>query len=238
MRRSLLVTGANGDIGMAIYEQFVSDDRYNIFLHFRNRKSFKLVEQRIDLGRVTCLFADLGRLDEVEKMAAELPEIDILVNNAGVFKAQNFLETASRELQQMLTINYLAPLVLTHAVTKRMGRKGGMIINLSSGSGSHGGLLPSFGYAASKNGLNFMAQALDKELTPRGITVVTVVLRFVKTKMLDSYAGYYRSFVGEDLDLTNIDKRLHLNSPEDVALKIKEIIEGDAKPAGPVIEML
>lgn len=236
---SVLITGASGDIGLELYRQLSKDPRYTFYLHFRNKKSYARVKEYISAERTTLLFADLANLDEVQAMSKEVPTIDALINNAGYYETRPFLDAPFVDIQRMININYLAPLMLSHHVAKGMKQKGGgKIINLSSGSAKHTGLLPSFGYAAGKNGLNFMAKALNKELEPNKIAMTTIVLRFVQTKMLDSYAGYYRKITGNNLDLNSIDKKLKIHSPASVAQHIRELIEDNSLPGGTVTEML
>ncbi|HEX9153823.1 MAG TPA: SDR family oxidoreductase [Candidatus Saccharimonadales bacterium] len=240
MRRlRVLITGASGDIGLALYNKLYADGRYELYLHFRNQGSYRRVRSQIKPEHTTLLFADLCDKTAVKQLAAGLPVLDILVNNAGNFEAGSFFDTPLESIERQLQVNYLSPLVLTHHVAKKMQQNGGgRIINLSSGSGNHKGLLPSFGYAAGKNGLSFMTQALAKELGPEHIIIVAVVLRFVQTRMLETYSEYYEAITGKKLDVGNVDTQLTLHSPHTIAEKLCNIISDDSLQSGDIIEIL
>ncbi len=237
-RISVLITGASGDIGLALYRLLHADSRYMLYLHFKNKTSYERVKDHLEVERTSLLFADFTDLVAVKQLATNLPPMDVLINNAGKFEAGSFLETSFEAIEQSLRVNYLAPLVLVHEVARVMQQHGGgKIINLSSGSGNHTGLLPSFGYSAGKNGLNFMTQALAKELGPHHITIITVVLRFVKTKMLASYREYYRDILGKELDISGVDTSLTLYTPHDIATRLYALIQDQTVHSGDSIEV-
>jgi NAD(P)-dependent dehydrogenase (short-subunit alcohol dehydrogenase family) len=72
-------------------------------------------------------------------------------------------QVMKRHLKLFVSINYLSALLLTHHFVQKMKDSHfGRIINISSGSEEHGGILPSFGFASAKNAVNFMTQILPK----------------------------------------------------------------------------
>jgi NAD(P)-dependent dehydrogenase (short-subunit alcohol dehydrogenase family) len=86
--------------------------------------------------------ADLARMDEVRRLAAELldhyPRIDVLANNAGaMFTARH---TTPDGYEQTFALNHLAPFLLTNLLLDRLTESGGRVVTTSSDA-HRGGLL-------------------------------------------------------------------------------------------------
>jgi NAD(P)-dependent dehydrogenase (short-subunit alcohol dehydrogenase family) len=86
--------------------------------------------------------ADLARMDEVRRLAAELraryPRIDVLANNAGaMFTARH---TTPDGYEQTFALNHLAPFLLTNLLLDRLTESRGRVITTSSDA-HRGGVL-------------------------------------------------------------------------------------------------
>ncbi len=180
---------------------------------------------------------DLSIVGDVSRMVNDIYErhgrIDFLVNNAGIYLSKRFLDSDYDEIMHPISVNLLGHIHLALLTAKLMSKGGfGRIVNVSSGSGIHGGTLPSFGYSLSKNGLNFMTEILARELDEHGIRINTVVVSFMDTEILKVYrASYYemtgkRQVGGKMLDVGRVaSKIVSLLNPEDY------------KPNGRIINM-
>src|SRR5262249_28152188 len=109
--------------------------------------------------------------------------IDALVNNAGVAHDGVLATMPDEQIQQMLSVNLQAALLLSKECSRLMLlEQGGVIVNISSIIGEHGfsGLAA---YAATKAGLLGMTRALARELGPRNIRVNAVAPGYLDTEM-------------------------------------------------------
>lgn len=119
--------------------------------------------------------ADAAGLDDlVDRAERALGPIDVLINNAGVELAAAFTKYEPAELNWIVQVNLMAPMLLTRRVLPGMvERGGGHVLFVSTGAAK---VAPAFQapYAATKAGLVSLAQSLRAEYhgTPIGFSVV------------------------------------------------------------------
>jgi NAD(P)-dependent dehydrogenase (short-subunit alcohol dehydrogenase family) len=86
--------------------------------------------------------ADLARMDEVRRLAAELlevyPRIDVLANNAGAMFTS--LHVTPDGFEQTFALNHLAPFLLTNLLLERLTASRGRMVTTASDA-HRGGLL-------------------------------------------------------------------------------------------------
>ncbi|HEX6327198.1 MAG TPA: beta-ketoacyl-ACP reductase [Jiangellaceae bacterium] len=177
MSRSVLVTGGNRGIGLAIARSFAATgDAVTI--------TYRSGEPPDGLSGVRCDVTDAASVDaafaEVEQRQGP---VEVLVANAGITKDTLVLRMSEDEFTSVLDTNLSG----TFRVVKRAARgmlraRSGRVILI----GSVVGLLGSPGqvnYAASKAGLIGMARSLARELGSRGITTNVVAPGFVESDM-------------------------------------------------------
>jgi 3-oxoacyl-[acyl-carrier protein] reductase len=175
--RSVLVTGGNRGIGLAIARTFAAaGDAVTI--------TYRSGEPPDGLPGVRCDVTDAASVDaafaEVEQRQGP---VEVLVANAGITKDTLVLRMSDDQFTSVLDTN----LTGTFRVVKRAARgmlraRRGRVILI----GSVVGLLGSPGqvnYAASKAGLVGMARSLARELGSRGITANVVAPGFVESDM-------------------------------------------------------
>jgi 3-oxoacyl-[acyl-carrier protein] reductase len=175
--RSVLVTGGNRGIGLAIARRLAAGgDQVTV-----TSRSGDPVE---GLTVVRCDVTDAAAVDaafgQVEK---EQGPVEVLVSNAGVTHDQLLALMKEEDFTAVVDTNLTgAYRVAKRAVRGMMRQRRGRLIFVSSVVG----LLGSPGqanYAASKAGLVGLARSLARELAPRNITANVVAPGFVDTAM-------------------------------------------------------
>ena len=176
--RTVLVTGGNRGIGLAICEGLVergldvvmgsrNEDRgEGAAASIRGRGGSVRVEQ-LDVIETASIAACKERLD------ADDVTVDVLVNNAGIYPEADALETTIDQLDEVWTVNARGPWLLVKEFMPGMiDRSYGRVVNVSSGSGSFGEGLDTnhAAYSASKAALNALTMTLDGAI-PSGVDV-------------------------------------------------------------------
>ncbi len=185
---SVLVTGANKGIGLAIARQ-LGERGYSVWLGCRDagRGEAAAADLREAGLNAHALALDVTDPAIVQAAANQLGEqigaLDVLVNNAGISIGMPFRASEERidDIRSMFEVNTFAPLAVTQAFLPLLRRAdAARIVMTSSGLGSlsdatdMAGLFWNVGYAgycASKAALNMLTIKLAKELLADGIKV-------------------------------------------------------------------
>ena len=180
MGRSVLVTGGNRGIGLAIAKRLAAaGDQVTI--------TSRSGESANGLPTVGCDVRDSASVDAAfSKVEAEQGPVEVLVANAGITADQLLALMTEDAFQSVIDTNLAGSYrVAKRAVRGMMRLRRGRLIFISSVVG----LLGSAGqanYAASKAGLVGLARSLARELGSRNITANVVAPGFVETGMTTS----------------------------------------------------
>src|SRR3954452_11423928 len=175
--RTVLVTGGNRGIGLAIAQAFAKQgDRVAV-----THRGSGAPE---GLYAVQCDITDSAQVDaaftEVEK---ELGPVEVLVANAGVTDDTLLLRMTDEQFTRVIDTNLSGAFRCAKRASSKMLRaKWGRMIFISSVVGLYGGP-GQVNYAASKAGLVGMARSITRELGSRNITANVVAPGFVETEM-------------------------------------------------------
>lgn len=174
-----VVTGAGRGIGKSIALAFANAGA-DLAICARNESEIEAISEEINrLGqRSFFMSVDLGNPSEVrsfsERVLSEFNYIDILVNNAGAYLERGMFIDSDPELWwRTIEVNVRGPYLLTRFFVEKM-RRGGKIINLTSGKGYSAGSNSS-AYHVSKAALNMMTNGLANELWSQEIEVNSLV---------------------------------------------------------------
>jgi 3-oxoacyl-[acyl-carrier protein] reductase len=187
--RNVIVTGGSRGLGLGIALR-LRDAGYRAIAVAR-RTSDGLVAAQKDAGPLPFWACDLAETEAlsglVKSVRAEFGPIYGLVNNAGIGTSGILANMRTRDVERLVRLNTVSPMLLTKYVVRAMmadGAKkhGGRIVNVSSIVASTGfsGLSV---YAATKASLIGFTKSLARELGPLGITVNAVAPGFVDTAM-------------------------------------------------------
>ncbi|BCJ77604.1 beta-ketoacyl-ACP reductase [Catellatospora sp. IY07-71] len=182
MSRTVLVTGGNRGIGLAIAQAFAKQgDRVAI----THRGTFDQAAAPDILG-VTCDVTDSDAVDAAfTTIENELGPVEVLVANAGITDDTLLMRMSEEQFSRVLDTNLTgAWRCARRAATKMVRGRFGRMIFISSVVGLYGGA-GQVNYAASKAGLVGVARSITRELGSRNITANVVAPGFIETDMTD-----------------------------------------------------
>jgi 3-oxoacyl-[acyl-carrier protein] reductase len=231
--RNVVVTGGSRGIGLAIARKLAASN-YNVIVAAR-RESDEFREAIGNLsGTLHFRAFDLSRIDAipgfVKSLRDEFGAIYGLVNNAGIGTEGLLATMHNSEIEALVRLNVLSPVILTKYVVRHMMADGeGRIINLSSiiASTGYNGLSV---YAATKAALTGFTRSLAREVGKLGITVNAIAPGFVDTELTQSLAGEARRRVAGRSALRR------LVEADDVARMVEYLLgEGGRNISGSVL---
>ncbi|HVY10438.1 MAG TPA: SDR family oxidoreductase [Mycobacteriales bacterium] len=178
-KRTAVVTGGSGGIGLAIAEGLVGRG-YDVVITARTEERLRAAADRIGAR-----YAVADGADEAQMAAAVEPldEVHLLVHSAGILKGTFLRKLSLDDLDQVLSANLRSAFVTTQAVLAKMP-VGGRLIYIGS-SASKEPMKGRTAYSASKAGLDAFASALRREVSRDGINVNVVIPAPVETDILE-----------------------------------------------------
>lgn len=184
--KTILVTGASSGIGRA---SAIECSKLGAKVIVTARSKERLVNTLSELeGDGHELFiCDLKNEEAIDKMVSELPEIQGLINNAGYTKILPIQFVNSNELNSILGVNTVAPIILLQKLLKKKKlKKGASVVFTSSLAGLGNCSVGNSMYAASKGAVSAFIKAAAKELASKAIRVNAVCPAMVDTGILES----------------------------------------------------
>ena len=182
--KTVLVTGANRGIGLALVKQLRSHGDAVVAVCRHGSEELTATGARVETGIDVTDDAALAALDA--RLGA-LP-LDQMWLNAGVLERDTLDRldgSAFDAVRRQFEVNAMGPLRVAHALHHRLG-KGSKVAIISSRMGSiqdnsSGGY---YGYRASKAAVNAIGKSLAIDLGPRGIGVYLLHPGYVATDMV------------------------------------------------------
>jgi 3-oxoacyl-[acyl-carrier protein] reductase len=193
--RSVVVTGGSRGIGLAIARKLAASNHNVIAVARREGDEFREAIGKLS-GTLHFRAFDLSQIDAipgfVKSLREEFGAIYGLVNNAGIGTEGLLATMHNSEIEALVRLNVLSPVILTKYVVRHMMADGeGRIINLSSiiASTGYNGLSV---YGATKAALTGFTRSLAREVGKLGITVNAIAPGFVDTELTQSLTGEAR----------------------------------------------
>lgn len=180
MARSVLVTGGNRGIGLAIARE-LSAQGHNVAVTHRGSGAPE------GLFGVQADVTDAEQIDAAFKQVEEHQgPVEVLVSNAGITDDTLLMRMSEDQFTRVVDANLTGAYRVAKRASRNMLRaKWGRFIFISSVVGLSGGA-GQVNYSASKAGLVGVARSLARELGSRNITANVVAPGFVVTDMTDA----------------------------------------------------
>jgi len=181
--RQAVVSGGGTGMGKAIAARLVADG-FQVVITGRRPEVLDAAAEELSAaapGMVSWHAADLTRPQDVERLAACVEgDVDVLINNAGGVASRGLPDAELAEIALAWEADYqsnvISAVMLTHALSGRLRRPGGRVVNISSIAALRGG---GGSYSAAKAALVGWTFDLAADLGPAGITVNVVVPGYV-----------------------------------------------------------
>ena len=222
--RNVIVTGGSRGIGLAIARRLASAG-YNVVAVAR-RESDELRHARREAGedRLHFVAFDLSEVDGipdlVKRLRTNFGAIYGLVNNAGIGTEGLLATMHNSDIEALVRLNVLSPIVLTKYVVRHMMADGaGRIVNISSiiATTGYNGLAV---YGATKAAATGFTRSLAREVGKLGITVNAIAPGFIGTELTRSLSDEGRQRIAGRSALRRLPEA------EDVAAMV-EFLLGD-----------
>ncbi|ORV81746.1 short-chain dehydrogenase [Mycobacterium interjectum] len=188
--KRVLITGASSGLGAALARQLaVRGAVVGLIARRRDRLAEVLADCRRAAPESAMWVADLADTAGLPALAARAAEalggIDVLINNAALPKRRPVTALAPDEVEDVMRVNFFAPMRLTLALLPLMLARGsGLIVNVSS-VGGRLGIIHETAYCASKFALCGWSEAMAVDLHGSGVAVKLIEPGPVDTEIWD-----------------------------------------------------
>jgi 3-oxoacyl-[acyl-carrier protein] reductase len=234
---NVVVTGGSRGIGLAISRRIAAAG-YNVIAVARHesdelREAIRAVVEQ-GVGGLQFRAFDLSEIGAipsfVKTLRDEFGAIYGLVNNAGIGTEGLLATMHNSDIEAVLRINLLSPIVLTKYVVRHMMADGaGRIINMSSiiASTGYNGLSV---YGATKAAATGFTRSLAREVGKLGITVNAIAPGFIDTQLTKRLSEDQRNRIAGRSALRRLPQA------DDVARMVEHLLgEGGRNITGSVL---
>ena len=228
--RNVIVTGASRGLGLAIAAALAAS-AYRVLAIARSPsaelQAISAAAAQAGAGAVQFYPFDLFELGAmaqlVNRLRHEAGPLYGLVNNAGLGTAGVLAMMRDEQIEALIRLNTLSPIVLTrHVVRSMMSERAGRIVNISSIVASTGYQSLSV-YSATKAALIGFTRSLAREVGQLGITVNAVAPGFVDPEMTRDLDPKQREQIIRRSALRRLPE------PADVAAAVEFLLSEKAK---------
>lgn len=220
--KTILITGANGGLGIELVKMLVNKKAKKIYCGIRNIKNVNELEELS--SKIECIELDLRDTQSIQTLSSKVDNIDVLINNAGANSKKRIFEDSTLDFD----VNVMGTLNVTRALSSKINENG-VIINITSitalSNNPHIGL-----YSASKSALHSITQAMRAEMTLKNIHVLEVLPGPIDTNMTkgrDMPKANTSDIVNEIF--IGLKNKVNEVYPDEFSKRIKESLKKDAR---------
>jgi 3-oxoacyl-[acyl-carrier protein] reductase len=235
--RNVLVTGGSRGIGLSIVRRLSAAGYHAIAVARRESDELRDATRELKArgsGGLSFRACDLSEIDAVpafvKSVRDEFGAIYGLVNNAGIGTEGLLATMHNSEIEALIRLNVLSPVILTKYVVRHMMADGeGRIVNISSiiASTGYNGLSV---YGATKAAATGFTRSLAREVGKLGITVNAIAPGFVTTELTQSMSDDQKKRIAGRSALRRLPEA------DDVARMVEYLLgEGGRNVSGSVL---
>ena len=232
--RNVLVTGGSRGIGLAIARKLAASGFNVIAVARRESDELRAAITEAKQGNLHFRGCDLSAIDAipafVKQLRDEFGAIYGLVNNAGIGTEGLLATMHNSEIEALVRLNVLSPVILTKYIVRHMMADGeGRIVNISSiiASTGYNGLSV---YGATKAAATGFTRSLAREVGKLGITVNAIAPGFIDTELTQNLGGEGRQKIASRSALKRLPEA------DDVASMVEYLLgEGGRNITGTVL---
>ena len=195
--RNVLVTGGSRGVGLAIAQKLAADG-FRVFALARSESDVlkAAIAAQPLIGFVPFDLSEVEKIaDLVRELKAEHGPLYGLVNNAALGTDGLLSNMHNADIERLVRLNTLSPIILTkYIVRSMMADGGGRIVNVASVV-SFTGYRGLSVYGATKASVIGFTRSLAREVGPLGINVNAVAPGFVETDMTEGLGEQERAQV-------------------------------------------
>src|SRR5581483_7078224 len=191
--RNVLVTGGSRGIGLAISRKLAASSFNVIAVARRESDELRAAITETKQDNLHFRACDLSAIEAiptfVKGVRDEFGAIYGLVNNAGIGTEGLLATMHNSEIEALVRLNVLSPVILTKYIVRHMMADGeGRIVNISSiiASTGYNGLSV---YGATKAAATGFTRSLAREVGKLGITVNAIAPGFIDTELTENLGG-------------------------------------------------
>lgn len=182
--KTILVTGASSGIGKATAIE-CSKLGARVIITGRDEARLQQTLSSLEGEGHVVIAAGLGEDDGIRFLVERVPVLNGIVHAAGISDTVLFQFLKKERLENIFNINFFAPVVLSQLLLKKkLLRKGGSIVFLSSIDGPITAHIGNSMYSATKGALSAMMRNMSIELASKGIRVNAVLPGMTETPLI------------------------------------------------------
>src|SRR5881409_4516104 len=188
--RNVVVTGGSRGLGLGILRRLTAEGYGAVAVARHMNEQLAATMEQVDQARPGALQFipfDLAEIDDIPELVKKLHKdfgpIYGLVNNAAAAADGALAIMRNADVERLIRVNTLSPIVLTKYVVRHMmADGGGRVVNVSSiiGFTGYSGLSV---YGATKAAMIGFTRSLAREVGRKGVNVNSVAPGFLDTEM-------------------------------------------------------
>ncbi len=183
----VLILGANSDIAQAVARKFAKEERANLYLASRDmgilQKRAQDITTRYQVSAQPLYFDATDYSSHAGFYAALNPKPDGVVVAFGFLGNQKLAQSSFSEARLIIETNYAGAVSILEIIAADFERRShGFIVGMSSVAGERG-RGSNYIYGSAKGAFSVYLSGLRNRLARSSVSVTTVLLGFVDTKM-------------------------------------------------------
>jgi len=208
--KTVVVTGGNSGIGLAIAKRFAEEGAY-VFITGRRQAQ---LDEAVSLigkaagGRVEAVQGDVTQADDLDRLfdivKAKAGKLDVLVTSSGTGEYATLESTTEEHFDKLFDLNVRGMVFTVQRAVKLMSSGSSMVL-VGSIAGSRG--MGGYGtYSATKAAVRSYARTWTSELSERGIRVNTLSPGPVDTPIFDGVGDDIKQWLIKQIPLSRMGK--------------------------------